>query len=98
MRFSACRTGCCQLNSSQVVKKVSKESTQDHARTSAYAKQRLHVLPSQQRLEDVLFWMEQRELSLHDKVTTNCATGTPILHAEASFNSAERGLRRGILS
>jgi len=29
------------------------------------------------------------------KVMTNCATGTPILHAEASFNSAERGLRRG---
>ena len=27
-----------------------------------------------------------------------CTTGTPILHVEASFISAERGLRRGILS
>jgi len=32
------------------------------------------------------------------KVTAKPATGTPILHVEASFNSAERGLRRGILS
>jgi len=31
-------------------------------------------------------------------VTTNPATGTPILHVEASFNSVERGLRRGISS
>jgi len=30
-----------------------------------------------------------------NKVITNYATGTPILHVEASFNSAERGLRRG---
>jgi len=28
-------------------------------------------------------------------VITNYATGTPILHVEASFNSAERGLRKG---
>jgi len=27
------------------------------------------------------------------KVITNCATGTQILHVEASFNSAERGLQ-----
>jgi len=38
------------------------------------------------------FW---HELSLCNKVITNCTTGTPTLHAEASFNSAERGLRRG---
>ena len=97
-RFSAHRTSCCWPNSSQAVKKVSKDSVQDHARTSAYVKQRLHVSPSQQCLEDILFWMEQHELSLHNKVITNHTTGTPILHAEASFNSAERGLRRGISS
>jgi len=33
-----------------------------------------------------------------NKVITNCATGTPILHVEASFISVERGLRQGILS
>jgi len=33
-----------------------------------------------------------------NKVTTHHATGMPILHVEASFISAERGLRQGILS
>jgi len=37
----------------------------------------------------------QHGLSLQNEVMTNCTTGTPILHAEPSFNSAERGLRRG---
>jgi len=46
------------------------------------------------RTRFVLFPL-QHELSLHNKVMTNCTTGTPILHAEASFNSAERGLCRG---
>jgi len=32
------------------------------------------------------------------KRTTFCTTGTPILHVEAPFISAERGLRRGISS
>ena len=32
------------------------------------------------------------------KWITFCATGTPILHVEASFISAKRGLRRGISS
>jgi len=34
----------------------------------------------------------------HCKVITKHTTGTPILPVEASFNSAERGLRRGISS
>jgi len=69
-----------------------------HPRPNAYVEWRLHDMPSQWHLEDVLFWMVQHELSLQHKVITNCATGTPILHAEASFTSAERGLHQGISS
>ena len=37
----------------------------------------------------------QHELSSQQQVTTNSTTSTRILCAEASFNAAERGLRRG---
>jgi len=71
-----------------------------HPRPSACVRQRLHILPSQQRLEEVLFWMGQHELSLQrshsqeDEILCNW-------HADSlrgSIISAERGLRRGILS
>ena len=40
-------------------------------------------------------WLSvQHEAVVVNKVTTNCTTGTPILHVEALFNPAERGLRR----
>jgi len=53
------------------------------------------------RLEHVLFWITQHELSLwdiHFQLNDKSVTDTSILHAEASFVSADRGLRRGILS
>ena len=40
-------------------------------------------------LEHVLFWIAQHELSLqnnHSQLNDKSATGTPILHAEASFH------------
>jgi len=41
-----------------------RRSLMTHPRPSTHARWRLHVLPSQQRPEDVLFWMAQHELSL----------------------------------
>jgi len=48
-----------------------------------------------------LFWIAQHELSSQDshfQLNDKSVTDMLILHAEASFISAERGLRRGILS
>jgi len=49
-------------------------------------------------IEHVLFWIVLTRAIIVKQVITNCATGTPILHVEASFTSVERGLRRGISS
>jgi len=71
------------------------------SRLSAYMRQWLHILIATKRLEDVLFWMAQHELSSqtsHSQLDDKSITGTPILHVEASFISVERGLRQGILS
>jgi len=48
--------------------------------------------------EHVLFWIVITRAIIVNKVITNCATGTPILHEEAWFISVERGLSQGILS
>jgi len=50
------------------------------------------------RLEHILFWIVSTRAIIVNKVKTNYTTGAPILHVEALFISAERGLRQGILS
>jgi len=49
-------------------------------------------------IEHVLFWIVLTRAIVAKQVMTNCTTGTPILHVEASFTSVERGLRQGISS
>jgi len=97
-RFSAHRTGCCWPNSSLAVKKVSKDGVQDQAPT--WDNGCVFCFPNNVWKT---FCSGQDNTSYHcnkviQKWTTFHATGTPILHAEASFISAERGLRRGVSS
>jgi len=49
-------------------------------------------------IEHVLFWIVLTQAVVVKQVTTNHTTGTPILHVEVSCISAERGMRREILS
>jgi len=49
-------------------------------------------------IEHVLFWIVLTQAVIVKQVTTNHTTGMPILYVEVSFISAERGMRREILS
>jgi len=67
----------------------------------ACAKWRLCLLDHCMRLEHILFWITQHETGLqdsHSQLNNKSMTGTPMLHVEASFSPAERGLRPEILS
>jgi len=104
-----CRSGALQCHGtschlpchSQVVKNIARESNEAASGTLVCMTWRLCLSDRCMRSEHVLFWIVQHELSLqtrHFQLNNKSATGTPILHTEASFISAERGLHRGILS
>jgi len=72
------------------------------SRLSACRRQRLHILTTTKRLEEC-FVLDKcnascRHKTSHSQLDDKSVTGTPILHAEASFISAERGLHQEFLS
>ena len=83
------------------MKNIAQKSNEPASPTLACASQRpcLSDRQKEMHVHQTHFVMDRFDTSVVVKqVAANCATSTLILHAEASFTSAQRGLRRGISS